>query len=60
MSDNDKIKVVFSLIIMIPIFFLLISIEIYGWKHPEKTHRQIIIDLFEGKVFKYINQNYGA
>ncbi len=28
----------------------MIKVEIYAWKHPEKTSREISIDLWSGKV----------
>ncbi len=44
----------FYIILAASVAYLFIGIGIYSWKHPEKTDRQIYIDLFNGKIFKEV------
>lgn len=56
MSNNNKLIVYLVSFLMIPLFFLLLFIEIYSWKHPDKTNKQVTIDFFNGKIIRYFSE----
>ena len=43
----------FYLIIAVFIFILSFFIGIYSWAFPEKTDKQVVIDLFNGKILQW-------
>lgn len=46
-------KKVSYIILIILILFFSIFLSIYSWSFPEKTDRQVIIDLFNGKIYQW-------
>ncbi len=52
MSDKEKIKLIIICVFIVLFFVFFTFIEVYGWRHPEKTGRQITLDFFEGKIFR--------
>lgn len=52
MNSNNKLIVTLITIVFIFFCVFFIFVEVYAWNHPEKTNRQITIDLWHGKVFR--------
>jgi hypothetical protein len=54
MNENLKLAFFSMMAFLILVFYIFISI--YAWSHPEKTNRQITIDLWNGKVVRYFSK----
>ena len=50
---NDFLKCAWYIFIAVIFGLFSIFMTIYSWNHPEKTDRQIYIDLWNGKVVRY-------